>query len=423
MGSAYPAWNDLPDVAPDSAGVTHDQLTELAGLLQRLSQIEKRGKLDAAVLKSLHGELARLTGAAPQGEEPTLEDMVRTVENLIDCPPPAEPIEEPEEDLVEPPPFAAEPPPAPEPVAADDSQVEAPPEVRDEVKEEVKEEIKEEAPAAPPLSMRAYLNAARHSAMQTYQPPADGTFLSRPIDDWLPKSRFRQPGVMFAAGVAGLVILAGGFIVLSSLSAPHHAPAAKIAIQAPPDWKRVAAEAQQGNAHAEAMLGLHDLEKAHDPVSQSEAINWLQRAADHGEPTAQFRLATLYATGHGVERDDTKAAQLYALAANGGNRNAMYNFAVALVQGDGIPANPSEAARWFLKAAQAGVVDAQFDLAVLYERGLGTPQSLVEAYRWYVIAAAAGDPQARTRVNALSGQLTEEERDAAAAAAKHFKAH
>ena len=419
MGSAHPAWNDLPDTAPDSAGVTHDQLTELAGLLQRLSQIEKRGKLDAAVLKSLHAELGRLTGAAPQDEPPSLEDMVRTVENLIDCPPPAQAIEEPldiveppivEPPVVEPPPFIAAPEAPSEETPAPDERVAA-------------NDAAESAPETPPpMSMRSYLAAARQSAMQTYQPPVDGTFLSRPIDDWLPKSRFKQPGVLFAAGVAGLAILAGAFIVLSSLSAPNHVVVPRAVVPAPPDWKQIAAAAQRGDAHAEAKLGLHGLETAHDAVAQSEAINWLQRAADQGEASAQYRLAQLYATGRGVERDDTRAAQLYALAANGGNRNAMYNFAVALVQGDGIPANPSEAARWFQKAAQAGVVDAQFDLAVLYERGLGTPQSLVEAYRWYVIAAAAGDPQARARVNALSGQLTEEERDAAAAAAKRFKA-
>src|SRR5205823_12604802 len=131
--------------------------------------------------------------------------------------------------------------------------------------------------------------------------------------------------------------------------------------------------------------------------------------------------ATLYASGHGVAANKAKAFRWYLAAAQTGNRKAMSNLAVAYAQGDGIPKNPQEAGRWFLKAAQLGLSDAQFDLAILYERGLGVPQNLTDAYRWYVIAAKAGDKESKDRVDALSSQLTSEDRSAAETAAAEFK--
>ena len=65
--------------------------------------------------------------------------------------------------------------------------------------------------------------------------------------------------------------------------------------------------------------------------------------------------------------------------------------------------------------------DAQFDLAILYERGLGVPQNLTDAYRWYVIAAKTGDKESKDRVDALSSQLSPEDRSAAETAAAEFK--
>jgi localization factor PodJL len=49
------------------------------------------------------------------------------------------------------------------------------------------------------------------------------------------------------------------------------------------------------------------------------------------------------------------------------------------------------------------------------------PQNLTDAYRWYVIAAKSGDTESKDRVDALSSQLTPEDRAAAETAAAEFK--
>jgi localization factor PodJL len=180
---------------------------------------------------------------------------------------------------------------------------------------------------------------------------------------------------------------------------------------------RTAELAKAGNAQAELLLGLRELARN----DAADAAPWLERAAVQGLPVAQYRLATLYASGRGVPADKVKAFRWYLAAAQAGNRKAMSNLAVAYAQGDGTAKNPQEAGRWFLKAAQLGLPDAQFDLAILYERGLGVPQNLTDAYRWYVIAAKAGDKESKDRVEALGSQLTAEDRAAAETAAAEFK--
>ena len=183
---------------------------------------------------------------------------------------------------------------------------------------------------------------------------------------------------------------------------------------------RLTALANAGNARAQLVVGLKYLEST--PVNEKEAAKWLQRAADAGEPVAQYRLGTLYERGRGVPTDAAKAMRWYQAAANQGNRKAMHNLAVAFAEGTGVQKDFAEASRWFLRAANLGLPDSQFNLAVLYERGLGVPQNLVDAYKWYAIAAAQGDGESKTRLNAISSQLSPEERSAAQNAARSFRA-
>lgn len=191
-------------------------------------------------------------------------------------------------------------------------------------------------------------------------------------------------------------------------------PLSVAAMQSDPD--RLAMLANMGNAQAQLLLGVHDL-----GANDAEAAKWLAQAAAQGDAEAQYRLGSLYAGGRGVKADPAMALRWYQTAANAGYRKAMFGVALAYAQGQGTAKNPQQAAHWFEKAAQLGLVDAQFDLAVLYERGLGVQQSLTDAYRWYTIAARAGDRESRDRIEALTSQLSPDDRKSAEAAAAEFK--
>src|ERR1700689_3161112 len=73
------------------------------------------------------------------------------------------------------------------------------------------------------------------------------------------------------------------------------------------------------------------------------------------------------------------------------------------------------------RAANLGLADSQFNLAVLYERGMGVQQSLINAYKWYAVAAQQGDAESKARIDALSTQLSPEDKTAAQKAAASFR--
>jgi len=148
----------------------------------------------------------------------------------------------------------------------------------------------------------------------------------------------------------------------------------------------------------------------------------LRKAANLGQPKAQFLLAKMAEMGEGgVKKDLVEARRWYERAAQGGDPSAMHNIALFAYRGDGGAKNLTTAANWFRKAAETGLVDSQFNLAQLYENGRGVAQNPAEAYRWYLIAARAGDADARTRASALRGGLTPESQRIAERSAEAFR--
>jgi len=190
-----------------------------------------------------------------------------------------------------------------------------------------------------------------------------------------------------------------------------------------PSRDRIIGLANSGNPTALTILGLRALDDSGAaPVNLPDAVRFLTKAAEKGQPVAQFRLGSMYEHAEGVATDLAKAAHWYEMAANQGNRKAMHNLAVFYATGAPGRKNMREAARWFEKAAILGVRDSQFNLAYLYESGDGVPQDLESAYKWYSIAAAGGDKEAKARVRILQDELSATARSAAEKAAANFHA-
>ncbi|MBI3675858.1 MAG: SEL1-like repeat protein [Proteobacteria bacterium] len=185
--------------------------------------------------------------------------------------------------------------------------------------------------------------------------------------------------------------------------------------------QRLTQLATNGDSKSQLVLGLKYLDGGGVSVNEAEAARWLERAANNGEPVAQYRLGTLYERGHGVPANEALAIKWYTAAANAGNRKAMHNLAVAFAEGSSGKKDYAEAAKWFTKAATLGLADSQFNLAVLYERGMGVQQSLINAYKWYAIAAVQGDNESKSRIEALSTQLSPADRNTAQSAADQFR--
>jgi len=176
------------------------------------------------------------------------------------------------------------------------------------------------------------------------------------------------------------------------------------------------AAAANGNAIAQFQLGLSNLEQG----KTEEAVT-LIRAASQTLPAAQYRLAKLYETGTGVEKNTEMAKDLTERAARSGNRIAMHDLAIYYAYGNGgVNVDMSTAAGWFEKAAERGVVDSQFNLAILFENGQGVKPSPADAYFWYSIAASQGDQTANARITALEGIMAPADVAAAKERASNF---
>ena len=117
--------------------------------------------------------------------------------------------------------------------------------------------------------------------------------------------------------------------------------------------------ADLGFVPAQATLGVL-FARIREPA---QAVLWWEKAAQQGDPEAQFNLAATYSKGNGVERDAAKAFHWFARAAAQGVPAAQSKLGLLYAVGDGVAIDPIEAHRWFKRAAMAGDKVAQANLA------------------------------------------------------------
>jgi TPR repeat protein len=147
---------------------------------------------------------------------------------------------------------------------------------------------------------------------------------------------------------------------------------------------------------ASAASPLDDGMDAYHQKDYSKAAELWRPLAELGDTGAQYLLATLYAEGKGVDRNDAVAFMWFQRAASHGDAAAQYNVGVSYATGAGVQKSDVEAAKWFRRAADQGVAFAQLNLGLLYAAGNGVPQDKVEALKWFELALfglPAGGPR------------------------------
>jgi localization factor PodJL len=164
--------------------------------------------------------------------------------------------------------------------------------------------------------------------------------------------------------------------------------------------------AERGDASAQFIVATRYLDGEGVTQDVTRAAHWYQKAALSGLAPAQYRLATLFERGRGVPKDSATALIWYERAAAQGNVKAMHNAAVIAAGTEAGKPNYDTAYKWFLAASQNGLKDSQFNLAVLYERALGTKANIDEALFWYLVAASQDDSDAKKRAEILSQNLS-----------------
>ncbi|MFZ0808223.1 MAG: tetratricopeptide repeat protein [Candidatus Sulfotelmatobacter sp.] len=89
-------------------------------------------------------------------------------------------------------------------------------------------------------------------------------------------------------------------------------------------------------------------------------------------------LAKAYHLGEGVPKDEAQAVQWWEKAAEHGDAAAQVNLGAAYTLGAGVPKNYAAAVRWYTKAADQGNPEGQRGLALSYHTGQGVPKDDAE---------------------------------------------
>lgn len=164
-----------------------------------------------------------------------------------------------------------------------------------------------------------------------------------------------------------------------------------------------------GGSPAAAAKAIEAVRAAHTAQERAEAVTLLTKAAEGGNPDAQFTLGRVYETGRGVKTNLSTARDWYLKAADQGHVAAAFNLGMIEAQ-SGTREGYGHAARWFDQAARRGLADAQFNLGMLYAQGLGIGRDPVEAYAWFSAAAAQGDAGAAAERDRIGQALDESAR-------------
>lgn len=158
-------------------------------------------------------------------------------------------------------------------------------------------------------------------------------------------------------------------------------------------WLTRAAEG--GDPEAQWYLGCLHLQVTRLPDPFANAARWFERAAAVEFAPAIDRLADLHLTGLGVPQDDAAAAALIARAARQGYPAAVATQAYLHAQGLGVARDAHRAARLHAQAVAVGHAPSYFALGLRCAAGAGIAADRALAHALLMRAADAEHPWAR----------------------------
>ena len=131
------------------------------------------------------------------------------------------------------------------------------------------------------------------------------------------------------------------------------------------------------------------------PQNPGQAFLQLQTSAGKGYPLAALKLANLYRTGEGAEKNLSEALRYNEIAAEHGSVDGEYNAGLSYLKGEGTTQNFEKAAMYFDRAAHHGDGAAMFALGLLFIKGEGVPLDARQAAAWLRLAAKRNYPGAQ----------------------------
>lgn len=176
-----------------------------------------------------------------------------------------------------------------------------------------------------------------------------------------------------------------GWMLLHGVGADRDEAAAR-------EWFEKAA--QLGNPHAQYQLAKIILaDPASGPEQTARALEWLTRAAEAGQDCAQYALGKLYRDGgKAIQQDTAKAVKLFTKAAEQDNSFAAFALARLLLDGaDALPKDVPTALVWLRRSAEQVNQYAQYRLGKILLQGEPIPKDTLGAIRWLTKSAEQGN--------------------------------
>ena len=151
------------------------------------------------------------------------------------------------------------------------------------------------------------------------------------------------------------------------------------------------AQAEIGDTRSLLGLAYVRLNPADSRYNLSEAVSYMERAAEAGMPDAQFELAKLYEQGIGVTADPARALELYQAAAAQDFPDALNDLGFLYYNGGlGLTADPAKALDYFRQAADMRHPEALFNYATLIDAGQIAGKGPDDAGQYLYLALRSG---------------------------------
>lgn len=113
-------------------------------------------------------------------------------------------------------------------------------------------------------------------------------------------------------------------------------------------------------------------------LEKEKMFKLFQKAAEAGQPDAQFNIALCYELGVGTKVNNEQAKKWYQLAANSDLQDANFRYGFLLEQ-----EKSPDAVKWYKKAALKNNLYAEIALCRCYSEGFCIPADLVQAQYWF----------------------------------------
>ncbi|HTR87849.1 MAG TPA: tetratricopeptide repeat protein [Reyranella sp.] len=183
--------------------------------------------------------------------------------------------------------------------------------------------------------------------------------------------------------------------------------------------------AEKGHPLAALRYGLALTEGTGIKRDDDTAQRWLIAAQQAGVPEAALAMGDMAARRAvrdraGREKLVQTAATWYRTAADAGVASAQYKLASAYFAGAGVDRDMVQAQIWYSRAAQQGLPDAQQALGLLLIGGKAGAADPVEGYKWLLLAERGGFPDAKEIREKMAKQVSDADRKKGEALAKAF---